>query len=148
MEQCTSKLERLHRKLADSINQREGFPQHNGIRILEVGLHHCTGELLLCQVTQNSLGVVHGGALFSLADTVAGVAVCSGGVSAVTVNSSFDFLRAPKGGFVRCTAEPVKVGAKTAVFRCVLTDEEGKLAATGQFTFMVLGPLRGFENRE
>ena len=140
-----TRFEELHRKLADRINNKTGFSTHNGIRILKVGVHHCAGELSIGQKTQNSLGMVHGGALFSLADTVAGVAVCSGGVSAVTVSSSFDFLRAPKGTVVRCEAESMKVGSKIAVFRCVITDEAGELVAVGQFSFLILSRLPGFE---
>ena len=148
MEQNASRLEQLHQKLASSIDQKEGFARHNGIRISEVGLHRCVGELPLGPSSRNALGIVHGGALFSLADTVAGVAACSGGVSAVTLNSSFDFLRTPKGEVVHCVAEALKVGRQTMVFRCRLTDETGELVAAGQFTFLVLGPLRGFENQE
>jgi acyl-coenzyme A thioesterase PaaI-like protein len=38
-------------------------------------------------------------------------------------------------------AEPEKIGRTVSVFRCALTDDQGELVASGQFTFFMTGPL-------
>jgi 1,4-dihydroxy-2-naphthoyl-CoA hydrolase len=77
-------------------------------------------------------GIMHGGALMSLADTVG--AVCTflnlpEGASTATTSSSTNLFRAVREGTVTATARPVHVGRRSIVVRTVLTDDAGRLVA-------------------
>lgn len=115
-----------------------GFTYHNGIRITKLELDHCEGELDVTPECLNPLGIVHGGCLAALADTVGGMAALSRGKGTVTVNYGFSFLRQARGTKIKCVAEPEKIGKSISVFRCTLTDDEDKLVASGQFTFNMI----------
>jgi uncharacterized protein (TIGR00369 family) len=77
-------------------------------------------------------GILHGGALMALADTVG--AVCAflnlpTGTTTATVSSSTNLLRAVRGGQVVATARPLSTGKTVIVVRTDLHDDEGRLTA-------------------
>lgn len=120
------------------LNRAEGFSSHNGITVTSVKDGVGEGELAITPQSLNPMGIVHGGCLASLADTVAGVAAAAGqGRSGVTVNYCFNFLRPAKGTGkkIYCRADPHKMGRTLSVYAVSLTDDSGKEVAAGTFTF-------------
>lgn len=115
-----------------------GFTHHNGIRVTKLELDYCEGELEITPECLNPLGIVHGGCLAALADTVGGMAALSRGKGTVTVSYGFNFLRPATGSRIKCVATPEKIGRTISVFRCVLTDDQDRLVASGQFTFNMI----------
>ena len=99
------------------------------------------GELTVCPESLNPHGIIHGGCLASLADTVGGWAVYfATGKPSVTVNYAFSFLRPALGTNKKlyCRAVPEKLGGRLCVYRQIITDEEGVEAANGNFTFYLM----------
>lgn len=141
MEMTPEQREAYYAKLIHYINTKRGYARHSGVVVTKVEPNYCEGELAITPDTCNYLGIVHGGCLATLADTVAGIAACSSGNGTVTINYGFSFLRPAAGSKVRCVAEPEKVGRQVSVFRCSLYNDEDKLVASGQFTFFMTGPL-------
>lgn len=141
MEMTELEKQHLYERLTHYINCVRGYPLHSGVKILSVGENRCEGELTITPDVCNYLGIVHGGCMATLADTVAGVAACSTGEGTVTLNYGFSFLRPATGEKIRCVAEPERAGRQIKVFRCSLYDDENKLVASGQFTFYMTGPL-------
>lgn len=116
------------------------FSHDNGIRLLSLDPDEVTGELLVTPACINPAGVVHGGALCTLADTVGGAAAfLRYGKVCVTQCSTMNYLRGTKEGnhSIVCKATPVKLGHRVAVYRVTLTDDTEKIVATGDFTFFV-----------
>jgi len=77
-------------------------------------------------------GVLHGGVLMALADTVG--AWCAflnlpDGSSTTTIESKTNFLRASRGGSVIATARPLHAGRQVIVVDTELRDDEGRLIA-------------------
>jgi acyl-CoA thioesterase len=102
----------------------------------------CTGVLDVTSDNLNHRGIVHGGALATLADTVAGTAVAAAtGCSCVTVNYGFNFLRPAVGSQITCSARPEKIGKHICVMHADLFDPQGNTVAAGEFTFCVMEPL-------
>ena len=92
----------------------------------------CTGSLSWSAERCTTGGVLHGGALMSLADTVG--AVCAylnlpAGAGTATADSSTRFFGAVRGGTVHAAARPVKVGRTLIVVETDLTDDAGRLVA-------------------
>ena len=129
----------LYRAIMNNSNNTRGYVRHSGIRITHVEEGRAEGELTVSRDSLNRWGVVHGGCLATLADTVAGAAAFATGRGVVTLSSTFNFLRPGAGDKIHCTAETVKMGKTIAVFRCTLTDGEGRTVATGDFTFFFNG---------
>ncbi len=120
------------------VNSPHQFSYENGVTItwLEPGL--ARGELAAGEDSVNPHGQVHGGALYTLADTTAGCCACSKGGSCVTASSSMEFLRPAMGGRITCSATPKKLGKNLSVIQVELKNGDGVVVATGTFTFFML----------
>src|SRR3954470_14312391 len=86
-------------------------------------------------------GVMHGGLLMTLADTVG--AWCAflnlpGGAGTTTIESKTNFLRAVRGGSVEATARPLHAGRTVVVVDTELRDDHDKLVARVTQTQAVL----------
>jgi len=88
-------------------------------------------------------GILHGGALMTLADTVAGICAFLNlpeGASTSTVESKTNFLRPVRAGHARATCHPLHVGRQTIVLATEIRDDAGKLVAFVTQTQAVLLP--------
>lgn len=120
------------------------FNSHNGISVTAVRDGRGRGALEVSDTSLNPHGTVHGGCLYTLADTVAGSAVASGsGQSCVTVSGTLEFLHPATGPKIQCSASPKKTGRSLWVMQVELTDQYGKMVATGTFIFMLVRPADG-----
>ena len=96
------------------------------------------GELTVGENSYNPHGIVHGGALTTLADTAAGCCACSKGGHCVTSNCTMEFLRPATGKKIFCEATPKKLGRSLSTIQVTLTNDSGDVVATGTFTFFML----------
>ena len=105
-----------------------------------------TGRVRLSLAYRKALaqpfGLMHGGALTTLADTAAALTMhlaLPEGEECVGVGFSFHFLKGVRGGRVLAEGELLHQGRRTGVVQVRLTDPNHRLVATGQFTFLI-GP--------
>lgn len=144
MDSCAdlNKLE-FCQKLMDRVNMPGYFPAHIHCRITHLTPEgRSVGELDVAPENLNGLGIVHGGALAALADTVAGSGVLAATAhTCVTVSYGMNFLRPASGSTITCTAAPEHLGRRICVMHADLFDDKGTKVATGEFTFCVMGPL-------
>ena len=107
-----------------------------GIRIVERGEGWAKGEMKAETLHLNPLGIIHGGCLFSLADTVSGSAVIGYGCRVTTVNGTIKFLRPGKHeGIITAEARVVKHGKTFSVCDCQVFDDRNELIAATTMTF-------------
>ena len=90
-------------------------------------------------------GVLHGGALMTLADTSG--AWCAflnlpQGASTTTIESKTNFLRAIRTGHAMAASRPLHVGRTTMVIDTEVRDDDGRLVARTTQTQAVLGSDR------
>ena len=109
--------------------QNDLFAIENGIVIDEVGDGSAQCSMTVEKRHQNSLGIVMGGAIFTLADFAFGVAANKDKMGTVTVSSSIAFLGTPKGHRLIAKAECVKNGRTTCYYTVSVTDELGTRVA-------------------
>lgn len=121
------------------VNCPNQFSFENGIEVTCVKPGLARGVLRAGPASINPHGMIHGGAMAALADTVGGCCACSTGDSCVTANSTMEFLR-PARGDLFCEAIPKKLGRQLSVIQVVITDTAGKTVATGTFTFFMSKP--------
>jgi 1,4-dihydroxy-2-naphthoyl-CoA hydrolase len=88
-------------------------------------------------------GVMHGGALMGLADSLGGLCAYlnlpSGATATATVESKTNFFRAVKEGRVSAVSRPLHVGRSFIVVETDLHDAEGRHVARVTQTQAVLG---------
>ena len=107
------------------VEKREGY--------VEVGMDVLPGYM-------NRIGSVHGGLLYTLADSACGAAVLTYGNKAATLNGNIDYLK-PGMNCKRLTAKAqvIKHGSQVSVVDCRIFNEKDELLATARLTFFDLG---------
>ncbi|HEV2140404.1 MAG TPA: PaaI family thioesterase [Candidatus Dormibacteraeota bacterium] len=88
-------------------------------------------------------GVLHGGALMALADSIG--AYCAvlnlpTGAGTATIESKTNFFRAVREGFVEAVSVPLHVGRTTIVVQTDLHDAQGRRVARVTQTQAVIAP--------
>ncbi len=119
------------------------FAHLTGIEITAASQQEVRGRMAWREDLCTLGGILHGGALMSLADTVG--AVCAflnlpEGASTATIESKTNLLRAVRGGAVEATAVPVHVGRTMIVVQTDLRDDQGRRVALTVQTQAVLPP--------
>lgn len=114
------------------------FMKHNHIKAVELLEDRAVTELVVSEDNKNPYGILHGGALFAMADCAGGLASRSDGRRYVTLSSSFNFIKSATEGTVRATATIRHRGRSTCLCDVALTDRTGALLATGSFTFFCI----------
>jgi uncharacterized protein (TIGR00369 family) len=114
-----------------------------GITLEEATPELTRGSLPWSPERCTSSGVMHGGAIMSLADTVG--AVCAflslpEGASTATVESATNFFRGVRSGTLHATARPLHVGRSFIVVRTDLADDDGRAVGQTTQTQAVLTP--------
>lgn len=115
--------------------ERNAFMLHNYMELESVETDRAAFTLQIRPESCNPLGMVHGGAIYTLADNAAGTAAHTDGRFYVTQTSSLHFLRNQSQGLVRATAQVRHRGKSTVLTAVDITGEDGRLLATGEFTF-------------
>ena len=127
---------------AQAIAEKDPFSTRNNIRVTatyEDGSGE--GELIVTRESLNPHGIVHGGCLAALADSVGGWTASSAQPrNSATASYTLNFLRPAMGTNqkIRCRATPEKTGRTLSVYHVSLTDDEGLEVATGNFTFFMM----------
>ena len=111
------------------------FVVHNFIKMVSVKKDEAVFSLNIREESKNSFGMVHGGAIYAMADNAAGFVVHTDGRHHVTQTSALHFLRNQSEGTVTATARVRHRGNTTALVAVDITGDNGKLIATGEFTF-------------
>ena len=114
-----------------------------GIKIVEARPDEVTLRLEWSEHLCTTAGVLHGGAMMSLADTAG--AMCAflnlppdAGTS--TIESKTNFFRAVRDGHVDAVARPLHIGRSTIVVQTELHDASGRRVAMTTQTQAVLRP--------
>jgi len=112
----------------------DAFASHLGIELLALE----AGSARACMTVQafhgNMHGMVHGGAIFSLADYVFQAASNSHGTLAVAIQSSIAYLQAPRARVLYAEATEVSRTRRLATYSIRVTEEGSNLVALFQGT--------------
>jgi acyl-CoA thioesterase len=114
--------------------QKDAFARHIGVEILEHGKGTARARMEIGKNHLNSAGMVHGGAIFSLADAVFSIASNSHGTLAVAINVCISFFKAATHGTLTASAEEVSINPKLATYLITVTDDAGNKIALFQGT--------------
>ena len=120
---------------AEERTQKNAFPAYNHIEPERVEPDHAIFRLEIRPESKNPYGVVHGSAIYTMADNATGYAAHTDGRCYVTQTSSMHFLRNQTHGVVRADARVRHRGKATCLVTVDIIGENGCLLATGEFTY-------------
>jgi acyl-CoA thioesterase len=129
-----------HEELKFERNHQGGHAQDMNMQIVEVDDGRAVGVMKIEDRMLNPYGAIHGGVLFSLADTVGGTAALSRGFYIVTSNGTINYLRGTRNSReITAIATEVKTGKTLSIYDVEMEDEHGKLVAKAVMTYCSLG---------
>jgi uncharacterized protein (TIGR00369 family) len=122
---------------------RMPFAATCGIEVVSATPEAVVGRMAWAAERCTAGGILHGGALMTLADTIG--AACAvlhlpEGAGTATIASSTSFFRGVAEGHVTATARPLHTGRTTIAVRTELTDDRGRRVAEVVQTQAVLTP--------
>ena len=123
---------------AKEINEKyeeiNGFDFNNGIVIDIVDKEKVEAHIDVSEKSMNPWKIVHGGLLFSLADTAAGLLSFANGHESVTVDSNINFLK-PCTKYAKCVAIKVKTGKTISLYKVEIYNEKDELLAVANMNY-------------
>jgi uncharacterized protein (TIGR00369 family) len=116
----------------DQLTAMMPFAVSCGVEMEAAAPEEVTGRMAWAEERCTAGGILHGGALVTLADSLA--AVCAflnlpEGATTSTIESKTNFFRGVRSGHVHATARPLHVGRTTIVVQTDLTDDDGRRVA-------------------
>ncbi len=103
-----------------------------GIELVSVEPGHAVTRMTVQPQHFNAIGIVQGGAIFTLADYAFAAASNSHGTVAVGINVSISYLKSAATGVLTAEAREVSRNAKLASYTVEVTDAAGALVAIFQ----------------
>jgi acyl-CoA thioesterase len=110
-----------------------------GCEIAAVAPGYARCRMTITPVHRNALGIVMGGAIFTLADFTFAVASNTGFPDTVSVDATIHYLAAARGDSLTAESVAEKNGRRSCVYRIVITDAAGTHVADVTITGMRVG---------
>lgn len=124
--------------LMKRLNSSSQYLQSNDMRVTEVREGYAKVEMIIDEQILNVHGFVHGGALFSLADTVAGAASFATGRDSVTLTGTINYIKPGTGGKLIGIAQEILRGRTTGVYEVFIFNDKNTLLSRATFTMFFL----------
>lgn len=123
------------------MNAQTNLNETLGIEYLGGDGERAEGRFEVTEKVLQPFGIVHGGALAALAETVCSAAthhaVAADGMVAMGQSNQASFLRPVSSGSVHAVATARHRGRTTWIWDCELTDDDGRLCSLVRMTIAV-----------
>jgi 1,4-dihydroxy-2-naphthoyl-CoA hydrolase len=129
-----------------------GFNNALGLQFTKAAMDEYVAEIEITDKHLQPYGLVHGGVYAGMIETLcstgAALAVWGENKNTVGLENNTSFLKAVRGGSLRCTARPLVLGNRSHVWEADIHDDQGRLVAAGRVRLMVLEPGASVAGRE
>jgi acyl-CoA thioesterase len=110
--------------------EKDQFSKWLGLQVDEYRLGYCRLHFQVTETMLNGFSIIHGGALFSAADSAFAFACNSHGTLTVALDCSITFTRsAVLGDRLEVEAKEVHLGNKVGIYDIRITNEKAELVA-------------------
>lgn len=117
-------------QIIDAMYKNDFFSQWLGVERMAEGPGHCVLRMQIKKEMLNGFGIVHGGVVFSLADSALAFASNSHGRKAVSIETAISHIESLREGeIITAFAEEESLGNKIAVYRVLVKNESEKVVA-------------------
>ena len=134
-------------QLKARLNSSSMYLQSNDMHVVEVKERYGKVEMIIDEQILNVHGFVHGGALYSLADTAAGAASFATGRDSVTLSGTINYIKPGKGGKLIGIAQEISAGRTTGVYEVFIFNDAEVLLSRATFTMFFLDNDRYQKNK-
>ena len=115
------------------------YMKNIGLEMIEMEVGHITGRIPVTEDIINPYGSVHGGALYAMADIVAGFTACTYGSYVSTVSGNLTYLKpCMNTKYITCKADVLHPGRKVTSVSIEIVDDNENLLETGTFVFCMM----------
>ena len=118
--------------------QQNGFMTYNHIEMERVEPDRAVFRLEIRPESRNVYGMVHGGAIYTLADNATGSAAHTDGRHYVTQTGSLHVLKNQEEGIIRAVAQVRHRGRSTVLVDVDVVGADDRLLAAGEFSFFCI----------
>lgn len=108
---------------------KDQFAKHSGIKLVAAAPGFAKARMKVLKKHLNSVGVLHGGALFTLADFAFAVASNTHGKISLAINADISFFKAVSSGIMTAEAKEISLHNKLATYLIDIVNEKGELIA-------------------
>ncbi len=112
--------------------EEDSYARQAGIELIDVSPGRARVKMEIREQHLNSHRTVHGGSIFTLADTAFALASNSHGIPAAAINAHISFLTAARSGILYAEAEEFSRNPKLASYTVHVTGEDGQRIAIFQ----------------
>jgi acyl-CoA thioesterase len=119
-------------KTIEQFFKSDQFVNHCGIELVSFAAGHAVARMKVQPLHLNALGIVQGGAIFTLADFAFAMASNAHGTAAVGINVSITYVKATTTGILTAEAREASLNPKLGSYTVNVTDETGTLVAIFQ----------------
>lgn len=131
----TEKENAIREKLIPELYNNK-YNQFIGFEVLELSPTYSKSRIKCDERLYNQYGSIHGGALLSFVDVMAGATGCMSGYYVTTVSANLNFLLpAVNTEYIYCECLKLKTGKHILVFDIRVTDDAGNLLDSGEFSY-------------
>ena len=116
----------------------DALSREMGISVRSLSAEGAEAEMEISDNEKNYMGMLHGGAFFTIADVVAGLCVSYYGEQCVTLSSNLNYLKSASAGKIIARSSLSRRGRKICVCEIRIISE-GTLLCTGTFTMYMTG---------
>jgi len=114
--------------------EKDSFAKHSGVELVEVEPGYAKAKMEIRDYHLNGANIVHGGAIFTLADFAFAAAVNSRELISVGINVAISYAKAATTGVLIAEAKEVSLNRKLGIYVVDVRDEQNNLIALFQGT--------------
>ena len=138
---CTPEEEETYKAIIRGCLEGSPFYRHMGLEVTGLGPGWATIEMPVGRHLWNAGGILHGGAITSIADSACGVALATlldkDRERPITIELKVNFCSPVKEGLLRARGQVVQKGKRIAIYEVDVTGKDGELVAKGISTYLV-----------
>lgn len=127
--------EKLFTSINDYLTTTPSYMKYNNFKLDEISNNHVKLSASINENSENPSGFVHGGLIYSLADSAMGLLGRVNYKNVVTINATINYLKPTVGKFFYAVAKPVRIGATIAVYNCDIYNDKNEITATCTGTY-------------
>ncbi|MGI6679647.1 MAG: PaaI family thioesterase [Dehalobacterium sp.] len=99
------------------------------IKLLKIAAGYALTEMKISEKHLNGVNMVHGGAIFTLADYAFAAASNAKGLVTVGITNNITFIKSPKGKIITAEAREASCSSRLSVYNVNVFDEDQTLVA-------------------
>ena len=128
-------------KFKEHVNAREGYMRLNGIEVTKLAPGFCEARAPMGPDKTNPHGMAHGGFMFTLCDTVAGIAASTRGRKVVGRSADVHYIHPGDGKYLTARATVIHEGLHMALANVELYNDREQLIVTAQVEMFFIGKI-------